>query len=110
MAHDEHLADRLRVLLEPVPDVTEKRMFGGLAFLVGGRMAIAAGGDGGLLARVLPQDAEGLCLEPGVEPAVMGNRTMTGWLFVDAAAVVEEDALAAWVQRGVAIAAALPPK
>lgn len=109
MAHDEHLAERIRALLEPVHDVTEKRMFGGLAFLVGGRMAIAAGSDGGLLARIDPSETDSLCLDPGVEPAVMGGRTMTGWLFVDGAAVSENDALADWVQRGVAIAAALPP-
>ena len=107
MAYDEELADRLRALLGDRPDLTEKKMFGGLAFLIGGNMAIAASGQGGLLVRVDPDESDELTREPGVDVMVMRGRAMAGWLRVDATA--DED-LVPWVERGVGFASSLPPK
>ena len=110
MAYDEDLADRLREQLAGVV-VTEKRMFGGLAFLVGGHMSVAASGQGGLLVRVDPDSSDQLLEEPGVSPMEMGGRgPVRGWLRVAAGAVEDDEALAVWVQRGVACARSQPPK
>lgn len=109
MAYDEELADRIRELL-PDLDVTEKRMFGGLAFLVAGNMAIAASGQGGLLVRVDPEDGAALIAQPHVAPMEMRGRRMNGWLRVDAAGVETTDALEGWIARGVGYARTLPPK
>ena len=108
--HDLDLADRVRDLLTGEPGVTEQRMFGGLAFLMGGHMAVAASGQGGLLVRVDPSAAESLLTDPGVSPMVMRGREMRGGLRVEAAAVAEPDELAAWVSRGTSYARSLPPK
>ena len=107
--YDEDLADRVRALLHG-SRVTEKRMFGGLAFLVDGHMAVAASGQGGLLVRVDPAESERLVSETGAEPMVMRDRPMKGWLRVDSADVADEATLEQWVQRGLACATALPPK
>ncbi len=109
MAYDEKLAARIRDLIGPRPDLVEQRMFGGLAFLVGGHMAIAASGQGGLLVRVDPDDTDGL-LGDGVAVMEMRGREMAGWLRVDAEAVRSDEALLAWVERGTGYAGALPPK
>ena len=109
MAYDEDLADRVRALLESEAGIAEKRMFGGLAFLVGGNMAVAASGQGGLLVRVDPADADDLLAEPHVRPMEMRGREMRGWLRVDAE-VVKGPALEPWVRRGVAFARSLPAK
>jgi hypothetical protein len=106
MAYDEELADRIRALVPG--DAVEKRMFGGLAFLVGGHMAVAASSHGGLLVRVDPQD--GFEREPHAAPLEMGGRSMAGWLRVDAEGVQGDEELATWVQRGVGYASSLPPK
>jgi TfoX/Sxy family transcriptional regulator of competence genes len=109
VAYDEELADRLRLLLAGRGTV-EKRMFGGLAFLVNGNMAVAASGQGGLMVRVSPEQTETLRQEPGAEPFVMRDRPMRGWLRV-APEVLEDDAvLRTWVERGLAYAGTLPPK
>ena len=110
MAYDEALADRVRDAIEGEPDVTEKRMFGGLAFLVGGNMAVAASGEGGLMVRVDPADGPGLVAEPGVDRVVMRGRAMDGWLRVTAEAVAADAELRAWVDRGATYARSLPPK
>ncbi|WP_225724888.1 MULTISPECIES: TfoX/Sxy family protein [unclassified Nocardia] len=110
MAYDTELADRIRELIEPEPDLTEKKMFGGLAFLVGGNMAVAANRAGGLLVRVDPEESDELTARVHVETAVMGGRTMNGWLRVDAEVVGTEEALREWVDRGVDYARTLPPK
>jgi TfoX/Sxy family transcriptional regulator of competence genes len=100
VAYDEELAERVRDQLAGVPDVTEKRMFGGLAFLVGGAMAVSARNGGGLLVRADP--ARGADQLPGARPAVMGTRQMHGWLAVDADAATPDGELARWVRYGLA--------
>lgn len=109
MAYDEDLADRIRELID-VP-VTEKKMFGGLAFLVNGNLSVAASGQGGLLVRVDPAQMEKLLREAGAAEFEMAGRgPMAGWLRVDAEALSTKAALGKWVKRGVAFAQALPPK
>jgi TfoX N-terminal domain len=110
MAYDEHLADRIRSLVEGEPRLTEQKMFGGLAFLVGGHMAIAASREGGLMLRCDPAQTVTLLGEPGAGPMVMRGREMDGWLRVDAGVVADDEALQAWVDRGVSYARSLPPK
>jgi TfoX/Sxy family transcriptional regulator of competence genes len=110
MAYDPDLADRLREALHGVSGVTEKRMFGGLAFLVDGNMAVSASGTGGLLLRVDPADTEMLVREPHASRFEMRGREMDGWLRVDAEALQTDEALGSWVEHGVAYAGALPPK
>ncbi len=110
MAYDEELADRLRELLHGEPGLTEKRMFGGLAFLINGHMAVSASSQGGLLLRVAPDDTDALVHPPHVQRFAMRGREMDGWLRVDPAAVDTDDALRGWVDHGVALARALPPK
>lgn len=110
MAYDQELADRIRFIVGPVPGVSERRMFGGLAFLARGNMAVAASGEGGLLVRVDPADASTLVAEPGVARMEMRGRAMDGWLRVTAETVDDDDALRAWVHRGLAFATSLPPK
>jgi TfoX/Sxy family transcriptional regulator of competence genes len=105
MAYDEELAETIRGLLADAPNVTEKKMFGGLAFLVGGNMAVAASGQGGLLVRVDPDDGAELVRTTRAEMMEMRGRTMAGWLRVPAGDDVEE-----WVQRGLAYARTLPAK
>ncbi|MFF0491828.1 TfoX/Sxy family protein [Nocardia sp. NPDC004068] len=111
MAYDEHLADRIRDLLGPaLPEVVEKKMFGGLAFLIGGNMAVAASGKGGLMVRVDPADADRLVDGDTVTPMIMGGREMRNWLRISTEAVADDDALSAWIERGIAYARGLPPK
>ena len=105
MAYDEALADRIRALVRAEQSVTEKKMFGGLAFLVGGNMAVAASGQGGLLVRVDPDESDQLVRTTAAETMVMRGRPMRGWLRVDAG-----DDVADWVARGVGYARSLPPK
>ena len=109
MAYDEELAERIRGHLGDV-EVTEKRMFGGLAFLVGGNMAVAASGQGGLMVRVDPAQSEELTSADGVSRMVMRGKEMDGWLRVTPDAVASDDDLARWVQVGTAYAGSLPPK
>ncbi len=110
MAYDEDLANRIRELIAGDPDVTEKKMFGGLAFLVGGNMSLAASGQGGLMVRVDPQDTDALLTKPHAQPFEMRGRELQGWLRVDAEGVRTKRQLDPWVRRGVAYARALPPK
>ncbi|HUJ91735.1 MAG TPA: TfoX/Sxy family protein [Gaiellaceae bacterium] len=110
MAYDEALAARIRTLVAGERGVTEKKMFGGLAFLVGGNMAIAASGQGGVLVRVDPEESDELVRTTPAETAVMRDRAMAGWLRVEAKDVAGDAALSAWVERGVAFARSLPAK
>jgi len=104
VAYDEELAARVREVLAGEPGITEKRMFGGLAFLVDGHMGVSASSRGGLLVRVEPDRTDTLLVEPGVAPFEMRGRAMTGWLHVSPSAVAEEDALERWVGLGLACA------
>jgi TfoX/Sxy family transcriptional regulator of competence genes len=110
MAYDEDLANRVRELLALEKGVTEKRMFGGLAFLIGGHMSVSASGEGGLLVRVDPAETDSLVTKPHARPMVMRGREMQGWLRVDAEGVRTKRELERWVARGVAHARALPAK
>jgi TfoX/Sxy family transcriptional regulator of competence genes len=111
MTYDERLADELRERLASVDgEVTEKRMFGGLAFIVDGNLTVAASRRGGLLVRTDPADADQTEALPGVEAMETGGRPMPGWFFVDADALATEADLEAWVTRALAFVATLPAK
>ena len=110
MAYDEALAERLRELLAADDDVTEMKMFGGLAFLVRGHMAAAASGQGGLMVRVDPAISDGLVAADGAHLVEMRGRPMQGWLRVDVEDVRTERQLARWVGLGTTYARSLPPK
>jgi TfoX/Sxy family transcriptional regulator of competence genes len=110
MAYDEELANRLRELVQGERGVTEKRMFGGLAFLINGNMAVSASSQGGLLLRVDPAETEALVEDPNARRFVMRGRAMDGWLRVDDEGVATKRQLEPWVKRGVAYARSLPAK
>ena len=109
MAYDEQLAARIRDLVADETGLTEKKMFGGLAFLVEGNMAVAASGQGGLLVRVDPAESAELVETTPATEMEMRGRSMAGWLRLDSADVEDEE-LSAWVDRGVSFARSLPPK
>ena len=110
MAYDEDLAARIRTLISDEPGLAERKMFGGLAFLVGGNMAVSASGQGGLLVRVAPDETDALLAKPHAQTFEMRGRAMQGWLRVDAEGVRTKRQLEPWVRRGVAYARSLPPK
>jgi len=110
MAYDEQLAMEIREVLADQGAVTEKRMFGGLAFLVHGHMAVAASRRGGVLVRVNAAESAALVAAPGVERMVMGGREMENWLYVDPDRIRTKPELASWVERGVTFTATLSPK
>jgi hypothetical protein len=110
MGYDEALAGRIRDLIGPDPELTEKKMFGGLAFLIHGNMAISASGQGGVLVRVDPAQSGALAAATSASVAVMQGREMPGWLRVDEAGVATDADLEPWVDRGIAYARSLPAK
>ncbi|OBA95017.1 RNA methyltransferase [Mycobacteriaceae bacterium 1482268.1] len=110
MAYDEDLANRIRELLGPEKGLEEKRMFGGLAFLINGNMAVAASGRGGLMVRVPPEQTDTLLARDHVEPMVMAGRETRGWLRVSTEGVKTKRQLQSWVTRGAEHAKSLPPK
>jgi len=110
MAYDEELADRIRELLVAEPDLTEKKMFGGLAFLIGGNMAVGASGQGGILVRVDPEQSDELVSKSNARPMEMRGREMAGWLRVASEDVSSKRELAKWVELGKTYARSLPPK
>jgi TfoX/Sxy family transcriptional regulator of competence genes len=110
VAYDERLAERIRELLDGQGDITEKKMFGGLAFLVGGNMAIAASGQGGVLVRADPRSADRLVGKGPAYPAVMRGQPMAGWLRVDSEHIGTKRELTKWVEVGTAYARSLPKK
>ena len=110
MPYDEELANRIRELLVGESGVTEKAMFGGLAFLIGGNMAIAASGQGGVLVRVDPAKSTRLLATTSARPMEMRGREMQGWLRVDCDAVRTKRQLAKWVGIGTTFARSLPSK
>jgi TfoX N-terminal domain len=110
VAHDEELAGRIRELIGDEPGLKEQKMFGGLAFLIGGNMAVAASGQGGLLVRVDPTASDGLVAETNARPMEMRGRELRGWLRVDADDVSTDTELQRWVGLGTDFARSLPPK
>ena len=110
MPYDVELADRLRAMLSGQPGVVEKRMFGGVAFLVGGHLAVGASSIGGLMLRVEPEETDALLTEPEAEPFEMRGKAMSGWLRVRIDGSASEDELTPWVERGLAYVRSLPPK
>ena len=110
MAYDEELADRIRELVAGGSTLTEKKMFGGLAFLLGGNMAVAASGQGGVLVRVDPAQSDTLVATTDARLMEMRGRSMQGWLRVDAAHMRTKRQLAKWVELGMAYARSLPAK
>jgi hypothetical protein len=110
MAYDEVLATRIRDLIGPDPELAEKKMFGGLAFLIRGHMAISASGQGGVLVHVDPERSDDLLATTKATIAVMRGREMPGWLRVSSEHLTSDDELGEWVEIGIAHARSLPPK
>jgi len=110
VAYDEELAARIRDLVAGEPDLTEKKMFGGLAFLIGGNMAVAASGQGGALVRVDPAQSDNLVATTSASLMEMRGRSMQGWLRVDSEDLRTKRQLAKWVGLGTAYARSLPAK
>ena len=110
MAYDEELAERIRELVGHEPGVTEQKMFGGLAFLIGGNMAIAASGQGGILVRADPAECDSLVTTTDAYLMEMRGKQMQGWLRVDSEHVASEQELAKWVEVGTSYARSLPAK
>lgn len=109
VAYDAGLADRIRELLGPLRGVDEKRMFGGLAFLINGKMSVAVSQQGGILVRIPPEETGKLLGRAHANPMVMAGREIRGWIRVDADGVTTKRQLSAWVARGVDYACRLPP-
>jgi TfoX/Sxy family transcriptional regulator of competence genes len=110
VAYDQELADRIREIVQSEPGLTEKRMFGGLAFLIGGNMAVSASSKGGLLLRVDPADTPTLTQRPEADRFEMRGREMDGWLRVDPSGLATDEELEHWVSIGVRYARSLPAK
>jgi hypothetical protein len=110
MAYDEDLANRLRELLADEHPITEKKMFGGLAFLLNGHMTVSASGQGGLLARIDPAETEKAIARPHAALMEMRGRTMDGWIRVAPEGVKTKRDLAPWVKRSLSYVKTLPPK
>jgi TfoX N-terminal domain len=110
VAYDERLAERIREIVATESGLTEQKMFGGLAFLIGGNMAVAASGGGGVLVRVAPEESDALVASTNARLMEMGGRRMRGWLRVDPADVRTKRQLVTWVGRGTAYARSLPAK
>ena len=110
MAYDEDLAERVRALVAGEAELTEKKMFGGLAFLIGGNMAVAASGQGGLMVRVDPASSDSLVSETKARLVEMRGRELRGWLRLDTKDLKEKRELARWVELGTTYARSLPAK
>ena len=110
MAYDQELAERIRRLIGSDPDLTQKKMFGGLAFLIRGNMAIAASGQGGAMVRVDPRQSAALVAGSAASVMEMRGRPVPGWLHVSSGDLRTDDDLTAWVDRGTGYARSLPPK
>lgn len=110
MAYDEELAERIRAELSVERGVTEQKMFGGLAFLIGGNMAVAASGQGGMLVHVDPVEGDKLIARGKAQPMEMRGRQMSGWLRIESADVSTKRDLSKWVRLGATYARSLPAK
>ncbi len=110
MAYDQELAGRIRQLIGPDPELTEKKMFGGLAFLIRGNMAIAASSEGGAMVRVDPGQSDALVATTKATLMNMRGRDMPGWLRISSDDLRSDDEIGPWVEIGVGYARSLPPK
>ncbi len=110
MAYDPDFAERIRDSIPDHDGVTERKMFGGLAFLLNGNMAVAASGQDGLMVRVDPAETDSLVAEDGVARFEMRGRELNGWLLVDPSAASSDEQLQRWVDVGLKYAGSLPPK
>ncbi|HZN43292.1 MAG TPA: TfoX/Sxy family protein [Actinomycetota bacterium] len=110
MAYEEALAERIRELVAGEPGLTEQKMFGGLAFLIGGNMAVAASGQGGALVRVDPEESDSIVASTSARPMEMRGRELQGWLRVASEDVRTKRQLAKWVKLGTTYARSLPAK
>ena len=110
MAYDEGLADRVREIVAASGEFSERKMFGGLAFMVAGHMAVAASGQGGIMLRVEPDQTDELLAKPFCHPFEMRGKPVDGWLRVDAEGVKTKRQLERWVMRGVEYARTRPPR
>jgi hypothetical protein len=110
MAYDTELANRLRETLAREENVTEKAMFGGLAFLINGNLAVSASSTGGILLRVEPADTASLLKRAHVEPFITRGRALDGWIRVDVAGLEGDRTFDEWLTRGISFARSLPPK
>ncbi len=110
MAYDEELANRIREVLEDEPGLRERKMFGGLAFLIGGNLAVSVSRRGGLMVRADPAGSDQLVATTAAEPMVMQGREMRGWLYLEATDVRTMRQLRRWVGVGAGYARSLPPK
>jgi len=110
MAYDQGLAERIARITDGDPDLTKKKMFGGLAFLICGNMAIAASAEGGVMVRVGPEQSDALVATTTATVVEMRGRPMPGWLHVDSGDLGADDELSVWVARGTGYARSLPPK
>lgn len=108
MAYDENLADRIRALVADESDLTEQRMFGGLAFLIGGNMAVAASGHGGMMVRVDPAETDTIVAKTNARPMEMRGKPMQGWLRIDSPDLATKRQLTRWVTLGTTYARSLP--
>jgi TfoX/Sxy family transcriptional regulator of competence genes len=110
VAYDQDLANRVREVVGTEAGVTERQMFGGLAFLIGGHMSVSVSGRGGLLLRCDPGETDALLRKPFAHPFQMRGRPMDGWLRIDTDGLRNKRQLERWVARGVGYARSLPPK
>jgi len=110
MAFDVDLADRLRAMLANTPNLTEMAMFGGLAFLINGNMAVAASSEGGLMVRVDPEESDGILASTKAQSISMRGRLMKGWLRVESDDLLTEQQLEKWIDLGRSFATSLPAK
>ena len=110
MAYDEELAGRIRDLVGDEPGLTEKKMFGGLAFLLRGNMCVSASGKGGMLVRIDPSETDTALAQPHATRMVMGGRSMDGWIRVAPAGVSTKREIEPWLTRSLAYVKMLPPK
>lgn len=106
----EALADRIRIHFAPIPGLSEKKMFGGRAFMLDGNMVVGIMKDGGLLARVGKDGYAAALTRPGCQPMTMGEKTMSGFVSVDGEVIEDDAALADWLNECLAFATTLPPK
>ncbi len=110
MAYDAELANRIRFMVGTGPGVTEKKMFGGLAFLIAGHLAISASGQGGALVRVDPSESADLTETTPATVAIMGGRPRPGWLRVSSDDLESDEQLGEWIGRALGYTRSLPPK